>query len=98
MAEYSQYQKNVIKRYYDNRDQITEQRLSELVTSLYLAQGKKQANLWSRAEEAMRRLGIPESRIRHVVNSSDPAVLAEVVQDLQKGAITRNVPKSDSPK
>ena len=44
--DYSSYQQKVIKRYYDNKDQIDEQRLSELVTNLYLAPPKKQAKMW----------------------------------------------------
>ena len=34
---YSPYQQKVIQRYYDNREQMDEQRLAELVTNLYLA-------------------------------------------------------------
>ena len=44
MAEFSDYQRKVIKRYYDNREQVDEQRLAELVTSLYLAEGKKRGS------------------------------------------------------
>ncbi len=87
MREYSNYQKKVIQRYYDNREQIDEQRLSELVTSLYLAEGKKRIKLWQSAEEVMTRLKVPESRVKHVVSTDDPAILAEVVKDLQSGAI-----------
>ena len=90
MKHYSKYQQNVIKRYYDNREQIDEQRLAELVTNLYLAEGKKRAKLWEKSEELMQRLGVPETRVAHVLKSADPAVLAEVVQDLQAGNI---VPK-----
>lgn len=87
--EYSNYQKKVISRYYENREQIDEQRLGELVTSLYLATGDKQkAKLWKSAEETMNRLGVPNSRIEHVVGTQDPAILAAVVQDLASGAIT----------
>jgi len=93
MKEYSKYQQNVIKRYYDNREQIDEQRLAELVTNLYLAEGKKRTRLWEKSEELMLRLGVPQSRVEHVIASADPAVLAEVVQDLQAGRI---VPKRAS--
>lgn len=88
--EYSNYQKKVISRYYDNREQIDEQRLGELVSSLYLATGEKQrAKLWTSAEDAMLRLGVPKSRVEHVINTQDPAILAEVVKDLQSGAIKK---------
>jgi hypothetical protein len=49
--EYSRYQKQVIKNYYDNREQIDSGRLSELVTSLYLAGEKKAAKMWETAGE-----------------------------------------------
>lgn len=85
MPEYSDYQKRLIRRYYENREQIDFQRLSELVTKLYLAQGKKRAGLWKSARETMLRLNVPQSRVEHVVGTDDPAVLAELVNDLQAG-------------
>ncbi|MBM81591.1 MAG: hypothetical protein CMJ78_13510 [Planctomycetaceae bacterium] len=93
MPEYSRYQQKVIKNYYDNRDQIDEQRLSELVTNLYLSEGKKQAKLWESAEKLMERLGVPEARIAHIIESADPAILAEVVQDIQNGVIVKQPKK-----
>ncbi|MFH1302259.1 MAG: hypothetical protein ABIK07_14460 [Planctomycetota bacterium] len=87
MAEYSNYQKDVIKRYYDNRESIDQQKLSELCTNLFLTEGKKKEKLWEKAREIMERLNVPPSRINHVLKSADPAVLAEVVQDLESGAI-----------
>ena len=86
--EYTNYQKKVISRYYENRDQIDEQRLSELVTSLYLASGEKQKQkLWKSVEETMSRLKLPKTRMAHVLERQDPALLAEVVKDLQSGKI-----------
>ena len=35
----------------------------------------------------MQRLEVPESRVAHVVSTEDPAILAAVVQDLQRGII-----------
>jgi len=86
---YSAFQQKVIKRYYDNKDQIDEQRLSELVTNLYLAPPKKQAKMWESAEELMIRMKLPASRITHVMETKDAAVLAKVVEELQKGVIKR---------
>jgi hypothetical protein len=85
MPDYSNYQKKVIQRYYDNRDQVDEQRLAELVTNLYLAEGKKRANFWKTAKEVMLRLNVPASRVEHVVSTDDPAILAEVVKEVQAG-------------
>ena len=86
--EYTPHQKKIIARYYDNREQIDSQRLSELVTSLYLATGKKQLDkLWTSAGEAMQRLKVPPSRVSHVLQQRDPAILAAVVEDLERGRI-----------
>ena len=87
--EYSRYQKNIIKRYYENRDQIDEQRLSELVTSLYLASPRKNKKKWEGIPDLLRRLSVPESRIEHIMNKQDITLLAGVVEDLQKGLIPR---------
>ena len=40
MADHTPYQRKIIERYYKNFDAITFQRLSELATDLYLAEGK----------------------------------------------------------
>lgn len=97
--EYSRYQQKVIQRYYDNRPQMDEQRLSELVAELYLASEKKKPKLWESAKELMLRLGTPQSRIDHVVKTADPAILAEVVKDVQSGKIRPKPPeaKPDQP-
>ncbi len=87
MPERSQYQKDVIRRYYENRDSIDRTRLSELVTSLYLAEGARRRKLWEQARTIMERLEVPPSRIAHTLSSDDPTVLAEVVKDLEAGRI-----------
>jgi hypothetical protein len=87
MREYSDHQKKIIKRYYDNRDDIDFGRLSEIATDLYLATGKKTERLWKQASEIMTRLNVPPSRIAHVLKAANPAILAEVVNDIQKGVI-----------
>jgi hypothetical protein len=84
---HSPHQQKIIKRYYENRDQIDEQRLSELVTNLYLSEGKKREKLWLTARDLLERLKVKESRIEHIMASGDPTVLAEVVKDLQAGSL-----------
>ncbi|MGC1276549.1 MAG: hypothetical protein WBC44_22845 [Planctomycetaceae bacterium] len=85
--DYSAHQQKIIKRYYDNREQIDAQRLAELATDLYLSSGKKLDKLWASAEETMRRMKVPESRIKHVVSKRDPALVAEVVKDVESGKL-----------
>ena len=88
--QYSAYQQKVIQRFYENRDQMDEQRLAELVTNLYLSSAKKQAKMWEAAEEIMTRMKVPASRIAHVMQSKDAAVLAKVVEEVQKGILRRD--------
>ena len=85
--DYSSYQKKVIQRYYDNRDQLDHQKLIELVTNIYLETGKKLEKIWQTAEDVMQRMKVPESRIKHVMDSRDPAILAAVVEDIQSGKL-----------
>lgn len=80
--EYTNYQKKVIQRYYDNRDTLDVQKLSELCSDLYLTEGKKKLKLWESARELLVRLEIPQSRIEHVLGKADPALLAEIVKEL----------------
>ncbi len=88
--DYSPYQQKLISRFYENRDQLDDQKLGELVTNLYLAtSANKKAKLWASAQEIMVRMKLPETRIKHVVDSQDPAVLAAVVQELQSGKLKR---------
>jgi alcohol dehydrogenase class IV len=92
---FSDHQKKIIRRYYDNREQQDEQRLAELVTNLYLAEGKKRDKMWESAREMMTRIGVPKSRVEHVMKTADAAILAEVVKDLQSGAIRLVPPKPE---
>jgi hypothetical protein len=91
---FSENQKKIISRYYDNREQLDEQRLSELVTNLYLAtSGKQIEKYWKTAEEILTRLEVPASRVTHIMEKKDPAVLAAVIQDFQTGKLRKPAKK-----
>ena len=83
MADYTPYQHKLIKRYYDNFDAIQFQRLSEMVTELYLAEGKKRDRLWKQVGEVLPKLGLPASRVEHLLQKRDPALLAGVLKELE---------------
>jgi hypothetical protein len=83
LDDYSPYQQKIIKRYYANQDTVQLQRLAELVTELYLAEGKKRQRTWQSAAAAMQKLGVPQSRIDHLLAKNDPALVAQVVKELQ---------------
>jgi hypothetical protein len=83
MTDYTPYQQKIIKRYYDNQGPIQHQRLAELVSELYLAKGKKLQRAWESAATAMQKLGVPQSRIDHLVQQGNPALVAELVKELE---------------
>jgi hypothetical protein len=56
--------------------------LSELVTELYLAEGKKRATVWKQVTSALEKLKVPVSRIEHLQEKDDPALLAKLVEEL----------------
>ena len=82
MADYTPYQQKIIKRYYNNQDTIQRQKLAELVTELYLAEGKKRQAVWKRAAAAMEKLKVPQSRIDHLIKQDNPELLAQLVKEL----------------
>jgi hypothetical protein len=83
LDDYTPYQQKIIKRYYSNQDSVQRQRLAELVTELYLAAAGKRQRAWKAAAAAMQKLGVPQSRIDHVLKQDDPALLAQVVKELE---------------
>jgi hypothetical protein len=83
MADFTPYQQKIIKRYYDNQDTIQRQRLAELVSELYLSEGKKRQRTWEAVAAAMEKLGVPQSRIDHLKAKDDPALVAQVVKELE---------------
>jgi hypothetical protein len=79
---YSKYQQKIIKNYYDNRDAISLQRLSELVTELYLAEGKARERQWKYILRVLEKIGLPKDRIEHLRKQDDPKLLAKLVEEL----------------
>jgi hypothetical protein len=82
VAERSKYQDKIIKNYYANRDAIALQRLSELVTELYLAEGKARERQWKNVAAALEKLKIPPARIENLVKQNNPALVARLVEEL----------------
>ncbi len=80
--QHSKYQQKIIKNYYDNRGAISLQRLSELVTDLYLAEGKARETKWKQAVGALEKLEIPKKQIDHLREQDNPALLARLVEEI----------------
>jgi hypothetical protein len=82
VKSYTKYQQKIIKNFYDNREAISLQRLSELVTELYLAEGKAREKQWKYIDGALKKLGLPAERIEHLRKKDDPKLLAKLVEEL----------------
>jgi hypothetical protein len=81
--DYSPYQEKVIRRYYDQQPTLLRQRLAELVSDLYLAEGKKKQQLWRTAGEVLTKLGMADARVQHLLQKADVQLLADVVKEYQ---------------
>jgi hypothetical protein len=80
--DFTKHQQGIIKRYYDNFEKIQLQKLSEMVSELFLAEGKKRERLWKSATAIMEKLEVPKSRIEHIISKNDPALVAKLVKEL----------------
>lgn len=81
--EYTPYQKGVIKRYYENKDDLSTQKLGEVVSDLYLATNAKNVKrLWASAEAALLNLGVKKDRVEKIVKARDLEALAKLATEL----------------
>jgi len=78
--EHTPYQMQIIKRYYNNREEIMTQKLSELTTELYLAEGKKRQQVWKRISAALSQLGVEPEKIEQLIIKDNPVKLAEFLK------------------
>ena len=86
MTERSKYQQNIIKNYYENRENISLQRAQELITELYLSEGKKRAKYWKSLALHLAKLDVKQKTIDHLVEQDNPQLAAQMVERLAKSA------------
>jgi hypothetical protein len=84
VAEYSKYQQKVIRNYYENRDTVALQRAQELVTELYLSQGKMRAKHWESLALHLQKLGVKRDVIDHLLAQDKPELVATLVKKLME--------------
>ena len=82
MAKYSKHQQKIIQNYYQNRESISLQRLQELVTELYLSEGKKRERHWESIRGHLEKLGVKPATIRHLEEQDRPELVANLVKSL----------------
>ena len=84
MPERSKYQQKIIKNFYDNRESISLQRAQEIVTDLYLSEGKKRLKYWKSLEGHLLKLDVKQQTIDHLIKQDDPQLAAKLVTKLGK--------------
>jgi hypothetical protein len=82
MAEFTKDQQKVINNYYENRDTLALQRVQELVTELYLAEGKKRVKHWDSLALHLGKLGVKPDVVAHLRQQDKPELVATLVNKL----------------
>lgn len=82
MNDRTPYQQRMIRNYYENRDAIALQRAQELVTELYLAEGKKRQRHWEQLETHLEKLGAKPQLIQHFREQDNPETVAHWINNL----------------
>ena len=85
MAEHSKFQQGVIRRYYEHFDTISIQKLSEVVSEIYLAEANKPLKLWEKAKNLMSRVAAEDPRVAQIIEKKDIQGLARLVNELNLG-------------
>jgi hypothetical protein len=76
LEDYTRHQQKIIKNFYDNREDIALQRVQELITELYLAEGKKREKIWDQISGHLQKMGTPPDRIAHFRAQDNPELVA----------------------
>ncbi len=84
MAERTKHQQNIIRNYYDNRENISLQRAQEIITELYLSEGKKREKYWKSLSSHLLKLDVKQQTIDHLVKQDDPQLAAKLIEKLGK--------------
>ena len=84
MPDRSKFQSKVIKNYYNNRENIAIQRLQELVTELYLTEGKKRKQNWKHVETHLLKMDVKQATIDHLIEQDNPELVATLIKKLEK--------------
>ena len=77
MENFSKHQQSIIKNYYKNREDVSLQRAQELLTELYLAEGKKLEKAWESLFTNLERIGIPADQLEHLKKERKPELIAK---------------------
>jgi hypothetical protein len=82
----SRYQQGIVRRYYEHQDTIAVQKISELVSELFLATDeKKKDKLWASVAQHLPKLDAEDVRCERVLTKRDVQELAKLVNEAAAG-------------
>ncbi len=84
MSKFSKHQQNIIRNYYDYRDNISLLRAQELVTELYLTEGKARERHWKNLIGHLEKLGVAPTTIAHLREKDSPELVASTLNRIDK--------------
>jgi hypothetical protein len=80
MAKRSKFQQKAIKNFYNNREAIALQRAQELVTELYLTEGKMRQRHWKNLTTHLLALGEKQEKIDQLIAQDNPESVANLLK------------------
>lgn len=96
--DFTPHQEKIVQRYYEHRDTIRAEKLSDLVAELWLAEDEKtQLKLWGRAQIALMKAGCNALQVAGVVGKRDMEGLARLVAQVDAGRAPGNAPAPPPP-
>lgn len=80
---YTQYQKKVIKGYYENKELRLMQKLGELVSDMYLATNeKKRESGWKRIKKILTDLKVHPNEVEYLTRERDLAAITKKIEEV----------------
>ena len=77
------YQRGIVKRFYEHRDNLAQQKLGEIVSDLYLCDTEAKADrLWKRVEKALGQTGGNDAWVKKILADRNLEELARIVGEL----------------
>ncbi len=80
---YTQYQKKVIRNFYDNKDLRLVQKLGELVSNLYLETSeKKKETGWKRIKKMLNDLKVHPHEVEYLTKDKDLSMISKKLSEM----------------
>ncbi len=80
---YTQYQKKVIKGFYDNKDTRLVQKLGELVSNLYLETNEKKVETgWKKIKKMLTDLNVHPGEVEYLTKDKSLSMISKKLDEL----------------